>query len=86
MLALQGDGHDRARGHEGDQTLEEGPFLVHVVVLAQQLLGEAAHLQADEFEALGFEAGEDLAHQTALYGVRLEEHEGSFHEVVPAAR
>ncbi len=52
---------------------------MHCVVLAQVLLGELSHFEADELEALFFETGQDAADEATLGGVGLEEDEGAFH-------
>jgi hypothetical protein len=47
-------------------------------VLLQRRLGELAHFQADDFQALVFKARENLADQGALDGIGFEQDERAF--------
>ena len=70
--------HDGAGDHEGDQVLEEGALLVDGVEGFGFGLGELHHAGSDDFQAGGFEAGEDLADDILGHGIGFDDGQGSF--------
>src|SRR5207248_1013097 len=74
--------HQQDRGRAGDerhQVAVEGLAFVLGVVAALRLLVDAAQLHGDDAQLLAFQAGDDLAHQTALDSVGLADDKGAVH-------
>jgi len=76
FTAFPDHGADRARGHIGNETREEGLGGEVFVVLLEMLLGGAHELDGDELEATVLEARDDGADQTTLNAIRLDSDEG----------
>ena len=77
--ALEHHRDQRAAGDEGDQLAEEGLLGVLGVVLVGDRLVGLHRLQRGDPQALALEAGDHLAGQGALEGVRLDEDQGPAH-------
>src|SRR4051812_18458704 len=75
-LTLDDQRHGRPGGHEFDQGLVEGLADMLGVVLLQQLTAQPAQLQGGDRPArFLLDPAENLAHQSASYGVGLEKDE-----------
>ena len=64
--ALEDHGDDRRALHVGEVLREEALVRNVVVVLLEDLLARVPHAACDQVQALGFEAGNDLAREAAL--------------------
>ena len=75
--ALPAHGHDGAGAEVGAEAAVEALLGEVDVVLLGHLEGGGQHLEADELEALGLEALDDLAGESALDAVGLDGDEGT---------
>src|SRR5690554_6260662 len=78
-LAFQHLNHNRAGGHEADQILEEGAFLVLGVEAFSVGLGQLNHLGSDDAQTGLLETGQDLADHVLGNGVGLDDGQGAFY-------
>jgi hypothetical protein len=60
VFAFQDGNHDRAGGHELNQTVEERATFVLSIETASLLNGQVQHFGADDFEPCSFKAGKML--------------------------
>jgi hypothetical protein len=56
------------------------------IVPAEDVGVELTQVHGDDVEVLVFEAGDDLAHQFALHGIRLEQDQGAIRHGRPRYR
>src|SRR5699024_236706 len=70
-------GDDGPGEHELNERAIEGLALVFGVVLGEEFGGGRAQFERIQGVSLGFDAGEDLAHEVALDAVGFDENEGS---------
>jgi hypothetical protein len=73
--ALDDQGQQRAAGDELDERAEERALAVLAVVLLGDLDGQGAQLGGDQAQALGLQAGDDLADQATGDAVGLDQDE-----------
>ena len=78
LVTLPDHGADGAGGGVVAQATEEGPRGEVGVVLLEVSAAWGAQLHGNELEALGLEAGDDLANESSLDTIGLDHDEGSF--------
>lgn len=77
VSTLPDHGADRTTGQELAEASEEGPGSVLLVVLLNKVLGGHKELHSNKLEAPALEAGDYLAHKTALDAIGLHHKEGT---------
>ena len=77
ILAFEHLHHDRARGHEADQVVEEGPLAMDRVEALGLLLRHADPLRGDDAQAALLQHPGDRAGEVAPRGVGLDDRKGT---------
>ena len=78
VFAFDGDGHDGAALHEGDDFREERPVCDMGVVFLEDAFVKIHHFDATQAKTGGFEAAEHAADEVFGDAVRFAENKGSF--------
>nr|VXZ81748.1 Uncharacterised protein [Klebsiella pneumoniae] len=69
IFAFQNGNHDRAGGHELNQTVEERATFVLSIETTSLFNGQVQHFGADDFEPCSFKAGKDAANNVFCHRV-----------------
>ena len=78
VFAFDGDGHDGAALHEGDDFREERPVCDVGVVFFEDVFVKSHHFDATQAKTGGFEAAEHAADEVFGDAIRFAENKGSF--------
>ncbi|ABV11430.1 hypothetical protein CKO_00266 [Citrobacter koseri ATCC BAA-895] len=78
IFAFQYGNHDRARGHELDQTVEERFTIVLGIETARLLNGQVQHFRTDNFEPCCFKARKDVANNVFCHRIWFDDGKSTF--------